>query len=124
MSVTADLRQAHASTVGSLDVEKLKQEFAENGYLVFRDVVSKEQLSELRARIADEFDRQKQSGRLFSGGGLISAGSWYLFLLSTDRFFFPFTNLYCGWACFQCERKLWLTSHDGVVGSVWAALRI
>jgi ectoine hydroxylase-related dioxygenase (phytanoyl-CoA dioxygenase family) len=74
MSVTADLRQAQApgSTTGSLDVEKLKQAFAEDGYLIFRDVVSKEQLAALRARIAEEFDRSKQSGRLFSGGGLIS----------------------------------------------------
>jgi ectoine hydroxylase-related dioxygenase (phytanoyl-CoA dioxygenase family) len=74
MSVTADLRQAQTSvtTTGSLDVEKLKQAFAEDGYLIFRDVVSKEQLSALRDRIADEFDSAKQSGRLFSGGGLIS----------------------------------------------------
>jgi hypothetical protein len=74
MAVTADLRhaQAPASTIGSLDVEKLKQAFAEDGYLIFRNVVSKEQLSALRARIAEEFDRSRQSGRLFSGGGLIS----------------------------------------------------
>ena len=73
MSVTADLRQAQApGATGSLDVEKLKQAFAEDGYLIFRDVVSKEQLSALRDRIADEFDRARQSGRLFSGGGLIS----------------------------------------------------
>ena len=74
MSVTADLRQAQApgTAAGSLDVEKLKQAFAEDGYLIFRDVVSKEQLSALRTRIADEFDRSRQSGRLFSGGGLIS----------------------------------------------------
>ena len=74
MSVTADLRQAQAPgiTTGSLDVETLKQAFAEDGYLIFRDVVSKEQLSALRGRIAEEFDRAKQSGRLFSGGGLIS----------------------------------------------------
>jgi ectoine hydroxylase-related dioxygenase (phytanoyl-CoA dioxygenase family) len=74
MSVIADLNQAHApgSAVASLDVEKLKAAFAEDGYLIFRDVVSKEQLSALRGRIADEFDRSRQSGRLFSGGGLIS----------------------------------------------------
>jgi ectoine hydroxylase-related dioxygenase (phytanoyl-CoA dioxygenase family) len=74
MSVTADLRQSPApgTTTGLLDVEKLKQAFAEDGYLIFRDVVSKEQLSALRDRIADEFDSAKQSGRLFSGGGLIS----------------------------------------------------
>jgi ectoine hydroxylase-related dioxygenase (phytanoyl-CoA dioxygenase family) len=74
MSVTADLRQSPApgTTTGLLDVEKLKQAFAEDGYVIFRDVVSKEQLSALRGRIAEEFDRARQSGRLFSGGGLIS----------------------------------------------------
>jgi ectoine hydroxylase-related dioxygenase (phytanoyl-CoA dioxygenase family) len=74
MSVTADLRQAQApgTATGSLDVETLKEAFAKDGYLIFRDVVSKEQLSALRGRIAEEFDRAKQSGRLFSGGGLIS----------------------------------------------------
>jgi ectoine hydroxylase-related dioxygenase (phytanoyl-CoA dioxygenase family) len=74
MVVTAaDLRaQAPGTTIGSLNVEKLKQAFAEDGYLIFRDVVSKEQLSALRARIAEEFDRARHSGRLFSGGGLIS----------------------------------------------------
>ena len=74
MAVTAELHQAQspAGTTGSLDVEKLKQMFAEDGYLIFRNVVSKEQLSALRARIAEEFDRSRQSGRLFSGGGLIS----------------------------------------------------
>jgi ectoine hydroxylase-related dioxygenase (phytanoyl-CoA dioxygenase family) len=46
-----------------LDVDTLKQAFAEDAYLVFRDVVSKEQLAALRGRIADEFDRSRQSGR-------------------------------------------------------------
>jgi ectoine hydroxylase-related dioxygenase (phytanoyl-CoA dioxygenase family) len=73
MSVTAE-RQAQAPRRhnGSLDVEALRHAFAEDGYLIFRDVVSKEQLSALRARIAEEFERAKQSGRLFSGGGMIS----------------------------------------------------
>ena len=73
MSVTAE-RQAQAPrrNNGSLDVEALKHAFAEDGYLIFRDVVSKEQLSALRARLAEEFERAKQSGRLFSGGGMIS----------------------------------------------------
>jgi hypothetical protein len=54
------------------DIESLKQAFAEEGYLIFRDVVSKERLSRLHAGILEEFERAKAAGRLFSGGGLIS----------------------------------------------------
>ena len=75
MSVTAEFprrAQAPGRQKASLDIEALKHAFVEDGYLIFRDVVSKERLSSLRARIAEEFDRAKQSGRLFSGGGLIS----------------------------------------------------
>jgi hypothetical protein len=54
------------------DLEQYKQAFAEDGYLIFRNVVSRERLSQLFARILEEFERAKQSGRLFSGGGLIS----------------------------------------------------
>jgi Phytanoyl-CoA dioxygenase (PhyH) len=54
------------------EIEKLQQTFAEDGYLVFRDVVSKEKLSDLSARVLDEFERLKQSGVLFTGGGLMA----------------------------------------------------
>ncbi|HWZ90261.1 MAG TPA: phytanoyl-CoA dioxygenase family protein [Polyangiaceae bacterium] len=54
------------------DVETFAQTYAEQGYLVIRDVVPKAQLSDLRARIFAEFDRAKSSGQLFSGGGQIS----------------------------------------------------
>jgi Phytanoyl-CoA dioxygenase (PhyH) len=54
------------------DLEQFKQAFAEDGYLIFRNVVSRERLSQLCARILEEFDRAKQSGSLFAGGGLIS----------------------------------------------------
>jgi ectoine hydroxylase-related dioxygenase (phytanoyl-CoA dioxygenase family) len=54
------------------DLEELKQAFAHDGYFVVRNVVSPERLSRLRTRILDEFERAKQAGRLFSGGGLIS----------------------------------------------------
>jgi hypothetical protein len=47
-------------------------ELAEKGYVIFRDVVSKEKLSHLRGAVVDEFDRAKRSGSLFVGGGLIS----------------------------------------------------
>jgi ectoine hydroxylase-related dioxygenase (phytanoyl-CoA dioxygenase family) len=50
----------------------LKQAFADDGYFIVKNVVSPERLSELRRRILDEFERSKQAGGLFSGGGLIS----------------------------------------------------
>jgi hypothetical protein len=56
----------------SLDVDGFKRALAEDGYIVFRDVVSREQLSRLGGKIAEEFDRAKASGELFSGGGLFS----------------------------------------------------
>jgi hypothetical protein len=48
------------------------QSFAENGYLVFPNVVPKEKLSELRAGLVDTFERTKRSGKLFSGGGVVA----------------------------------------------------
>ncbi len=52
--------------------EQLRKRFAETGYLVFRNVVSKEALARLAAHLRDELDRARETGNLFSGGGLIS----------------------------------------------------
>ncbi len=52
--------------------EALKKSFAEDGYFIIRNVVSPEKLSELHQSLIEEFDRAKQSGELFSGGGLMS----------------------------------------------------
>ena len=65
-------REPTLSRASREDLETLKQTFGEDGYVIFRNVVSPKQLSHLGARILDEFERTKQSGRLFSGGGLIS----------------------------------------------------
>jgi hypothetical protein len=46
---------ATKSTFSQEEIEKLLQSFAEDGYLVFRDVVSKERLSHLGARFLEEF---------------------------------------------------------------------
>jgi hypothetical protein len=54
------------------DVEALNLALADDGYVVLRGLVSRERLSRLAGRIADEFERAKQSGQLFSGGGLFS----------------------------------------------------
>jgi hypothetical protein len=52
--------------------EHLKRTFAEQGYLILRKVVSDERLSLLGPKLLREFDRAKESGGLFSGGGLMS----------------------------------------------------
>jgi ATP-binding cassette subfamily B protein len=62
-------------------------------------------------------------GGLAAGAGLISPGSWYLFLLSTDRFFFPFTNLASFWSQVQAglsatERVFGLIDAEAVVQQV------
>jgi ectoine hydroxylase-related dioxygenase (phytanoyl-CoA dioxygenase family) len=59
-------------SASSLDVDDFKRAIAEDGYIVFRNVVSPERLSELARKIAEEFGRAKASGQLFSGGGLFS----------------------------------------------------
>ena len=52
--------------------ETLKRSFAENGYFVLKNVVSAEKLSDLHQKIVTAFESAKQSGTLFSGGGLMS----------------------------------------------------
>jgi hypothetical protein len=54
------------------DFEEVRRSFLEQGYFVFRNVVSKEKLSEVRAKVLDEYDRVCRSGTLLSGGGRIS----------------------------------------------------
>ncbi len=46
--------------------------FADRGYLVFKNVVPRAKLAELGAKLNHELERAKQTGALFSGGGLIS----------------------------------------------------
>jgi ectoine hydroxylase-related dioxygenase (phytanoyl-CoA dioxygenase family) len=52
--------------------EQLKRTFAEDGYLVFRGVVSKEKLTRLHQQLKDAFDQARTSGSLMAGGGTIS----------------------------------------------------
>jgi ectoine hydroxylase-related dioxygenase (phytanoyl-CoA dioxygenase family) len=54
------------------DLEKFSQTFDEQGYLVFKGVVPRDQLADLRAKIVEEFEESKRSGKLFAGGGQIS----------------------------------------------------
>jgi len=67
------------------DLETFGTTFAEQGYLVLRDVVPKAELRELKQRIFDEFETTKRSGQLFAGGGQIS-GHLNCFPGETSRF--------------------------------------
>lgn len=54
------------------ELEAYKRAFAEDGYVVIKHVVPREGLAELHREIAEEFERQKRNGVLFSGGGQVS----------------------------------------------------
>jgi len=55
-----------------IDPEQVRRSFARDGYFVFRNVVSKGELADLRLKILAEYDRTVHTGSLFSGGGRIS----------------------------------------------------
>jgi hypothetical protein len=63
---------SRSDSATQLYTPELQQFYAENGYVIFRNVVSKEKLAHVHARILEEFERAKQSGALFAGGGTIS----------------------------------------------------
>jgi len=48
------------------------QFFAENGYVVLRNVVPRAPLAELSLRLFDEFSRLRRRGEMFTGGGLLA----------------------------------------------------
>lgn len=52
--------------------EALKKAFAEDGYFVVRNVVPQDKLAILHQSLVEEFEKKKESGALFSGGGLMS----------------------------------------------------
>jgi Phytanoyl-CoA dioxygenase (PhyH) len=54
------------------ELEQHRQSFAENGFTIIRDVVPRDALSQLQARIVEEFERVKKDGRLFAGGGTMT----------------------------------------------------
>src|SRR5260370_23685190 len=55
------------------EIETLKKSFAENGYVVLKNVVSREGPAQLAAKMQAEFDSQKRSGRLFNPRSRASA---------------------------------------------------
>lgn len=54
------------------DITSFSQTFAEQGYLVLKNIVPKDELSELKERIFAAYEQAKQTGTLFAGGGNIS----------------------------------------------------
>jgi hypothetical protein len=64
--------EAAPSLYAGEELETIKASFAENGYVVLRNVISGEALAVLASRIVAEYQRQKMSKTLFAGGGSIS----------------------------------------------------
>jgi ectoine hydroxylase-related dioxygenase (phytanoyl-CoA dioxygenase family) len=54
------------------EADNLRRSFADNGFVVIRNAIPRTPLADLAASILSEFERQKQSGELFRGGGLVS----------------------------------------------------
>jgi hypothetical protein len=54
------------------EVEEFRRGLDEDGYVIIRGAVSEERLAELDAALIAEFERIKQAGELFEGGGSLS----------------------------------------------------
>ena len=54
------------------DLEGFQQSFARDGYVIFRNVVAKEKLADLRLKLLDVLERGQRTGELFTGGGSFS----------------------------------------------------
>jgi ectoine hydroxylase-related dioxygenase (phytanoyl-CoA dioxygenase family) len=75
------------------ELARARQEYADNGYFILRNVISRQGLTELHNSLSREFDRAAGSGDLFSGGGLVSghlncfpgAGSRFVYDALQDR---------------------------------------
>ncbi|HTA90513.1 MAG TPA: phytanoyl-CoA dioxygenase family protein [Polyangiaceae bacterium] len=59
-------------TFSPAELEQFKHSFAEDGYVVIRDAVSKERLADLRIKLLDALELSQRTGDLFNGGGGIS----------------------------------------------------
>jgi ectoine hydroxylase-related dioxygenase (phytanoyl-CoA dioxygenase family) len=54
------------------EMDAYKAAFADDGYVVIKNVVPREQLAALHGTLAAEYERQKRDGTLFNGGGGLS----------------------------------------------------
>jgi hypothetical protein len=60
------------TTTPRSDLEQIRKSFAENGYYVFKNVVSKPKLDDIRAQVLGEYERLSRSNGFLAGGGRIS----------------------------------------------------
>ena len=58
--------------LAKMDVEEFRRGLDEDGYVIIRDVVSKDRLAAMDSGLLEEFERAKASGELFDGGGTLS----------------------------------------------------
>jgi len=63
---------AENSVLTSSERQSLKKSFEEDGYFIVKNVVSPAKLAELHQNLTTTFNTAQESGRLFSGGGLVS----------------------------------------------------
>src|SRR3954452_21088730 len=75
------------------EIEEHRQTFAERGYLVFRNVVDRDRLGQLRDSVFAAFDEARLSGSLFAGGGLLS-GHLNCFTGEESRFIYDTLEAY------------------------------
>lgn len=61
-----------ARDLSRTDLVDVERALEHDGFVVFRDVVSKEQLTAFAQTLFDEFDRATMAGELFEGGGFLS----------------------------------------------------
>lgn len=54
------------------DVDSFRRALDEDGYIVIRDVVDRDRLSELAVELTAEYERFSASGEMFEGGGTLS----------------------------------------------------
>jgi hypothetical protein len=73
MQTTIALQSPAAGTrLTAQEIEQYRADFAKSGYLLFKQVVPAEMLSNLRDSILRAFEQAKTTGDLFAGGGLMS----------------------------------------------------
>ncbi|MCW3094988.1 MAG: hypothetical protein JWL77_606 [Chthonomonadaceae bacterium] len=65
-------KSTHDASLSPTERQQLKQSFEKDGYFLVRNVVSPQKLTELHQNIVTAFDKAKETGDLFSGGGLMS----------------------------------------------------
>jgi hypothetical protein len=63
---------ANSSLSGGFDVAQLKREFAEDGYVLLRNMVDRPELTKIQERLGREFAEWQESTKSFRGGGLMS----------------------------------------------------